>query len=89
MSMVTVGAILLVDLHGTKCNYQTGSATYLPIDVLRGELLLEMKQESPPFNHALGRDASICLFCDEDDVAPLNKEEYLLLEAIQRPCDRL
>lgn len=90
--------ILLNDLQGTKFDgiaksavkrLLTGSTPHSPVNVLRGELLLGMKQESPHFNYMLKRDSSICLYCDGIDVAPLSGEEFSLLEAIEQPCDRL
>ncbi len=57
-------------------------------NVIRGELLLKY-EESPPFNYMLNRDPYICLLCDDFAIAPLNREEFSLLEAIPMACDRL
>ena len=92
----TVGAILLKDVQGTKCDGGAksaikkfiGSATQSPTNVLCGELLLGHANDDY-YNYVLSRDSNILMFCDINDIAPLNHEEFLLLEAIKRPCDRL
>ena len=90
-----VGAILLKDVQGAKCDIGAksaikkliGSATQSPVDVLCGELLLE--NDGDYYNYVLSRDSNILMFCDGNDTAPLNPEEFLLLEAIKKPCDRI
>ncbi len=94
-----VGAILLNDLQGAKlktglkwAKLKTGLKWLLsgnaPANVIRGELLFKY-EESPPFNYMLNRDHTICLSCDDTDIAPLNREGFLLLEAIDLASDRL
>ena len=95
----TVGAILLKDVHGTKFNIGTklkavikkfiGSTRQSPVDVLCGELLLENATDDK-YNYMLSRDSRVLMFCDTNyDTAPLNREEFLLLEAIKKPSERL
>ena len=96
----TVGAILLKDVHGTKFDIGTklkavikkfiGSTTQSPVDVLCGELLLEFNATDDKYNYMLSRDSRVLMFCDTNyDTAPLNREEFLLLEAIKKPSERL
>jgi hypothetical protein len=98
MASETVGYLLLNDSKGTKFDGMAksalkkiipGSTPHSSVNVLRGELLLGMKLESYQFNYMLHNNSSICLFCDETNMAPLNSEEFLLLEAIKQPGDRL
>jgi hypothetical protein len=97
MTSEIVGYLLLKDLKGTIDSVAKsaikkiipGFTPYSSVNVLRGELLLGMKDESHRFNYMLLNDSSICLFCDETDVAPLNSEEFLLLEATKKPVHRL
>lgn len=98
IAMASFGAILLNDLQGAKLDdgtisairkFVTGTPPYTPTNVLRGELLSEIKKELPFFNYVLYRDPNICLQCNENDVTSLTREEFLLLEAIMRPLDRL
>ena len=66
------------------------------VQVLRGELftLIPRKEvqprndEKPAHNYRLKKDPSVTLYCGEDDLAPLNKDDLELLEAIQKPYDR-
>lgn len=99
MDSETIGAILLNDVDGTKYDgraksvlkklFTSGSAPHSSVHVIRGELIFRTDFEDSPLNYELSRDSSICLFADGNDVAPLNREEFHLLEAIQRPFDRL
>ena len=89
--MEVVGAILLKDVQGTKSTVKKliiGGATLSPMNVLCGELLLGHANDDC-FNYMLSRDSNVLLFCDRVDVAPLNRMEFLLLEAIKKPSDRL
>ena len=93
--MEVVGAILLKDVQGTKFGRAKsaihkfiGSATQPPVNVLCGELLLGHGNHDY-FNYMLSRDKNVLLFCDGNDIAPLNHMEFLLLDAIKRPSDRL
>ena len=92
------GAILLKDVQGTKVDgvakstikkLFTGSATQSPANVLCGELLLRHTISDDYYNYVLSRDSSVLMLCDDNDIAPLNHEEFLLLEAIKRPYDRI
>ena len=93
----TVEAILLKDVQGTKVDRVarsaimkliTGSATQSPVNVMCGELLLRHTNDDY-YNYVLSRDSSVLMFCDDNDIAPLNREEFLLLEAIKRPYNRI
>ena len=94
--MEVVGAILLKDVQGTKLDGGAksaikkliGGATQSPMNVLCGELLLGHANHDY-FNYMSSRDSNILLFCDGNDIAPLNHMEFLLLEAIKKPSDRL
>ncbi len=91
------GVILINDVQGCKFDgkvvskvkkFLSGSASPSTVHVLRGELLVEVP-DSDDFNYKLYRDQSIYLFCTEVDVAPLNYEEFLILEPIKEPGDKL
>ena len=90
--MDAVGCILLRDSPADKFDgglkMRIFGGVPLHVNVLRGELLLGV-EGSDLYNYALSSEESTCLFCDENDVAPLNNEEFLLLEAIKHPSDRL
>ena len=92
--MSSVKAILVSDVTGTKYNksllkrFIPGSTQKSPVNVLRGELVSE-KPDNPPFNYVLSRDPNVYLFCNENEVAPLSSEDFLLLEAISEPYDRI
>ena len=91
-----VGAILLKDVQGAKCDIGAksaikkfiGSATQSPVNVLCGELLL-VHANHDHYNYVLSRDSNVFMFCNDNNIAPLNHEEFLLLEAIKRPYDRI
>lgn len=96
--MAYVGAILLIDSEGTNLDdgamvaalqkLISSPPSHKSTNVLRGELLA-MKQGSLYFNYSLSRDPSICLYCPEKDVFPLTRDEFLLLEAVKTPIERL
>ena len=91
--------ILLKDTQGEKAArkimsaFGSGSKT---VQVLRGELftLIPRREvqprndEKPAHNYRLKKDSSVTLYCGEDDLAPLNKDDLELLEAIQKPFNR-
>ena len=56
---------------------------------MRGELVSEIKPDNPPFNYVLIRDPNVSLFCTENEVASLSSKDFLLLEAVSEPCDRI
>ena len=86
-------AILVHDVTGTK--YNKSLKRFIPgsqhssVNVLRGELVSEIKPDNPPFNYVLSRDPNVYLFCTENEVAPLSSQDFLLLEAISEPYDRI
>ena len=87
--MDVVGTILLKDVQRTKPSQDfIGSATQSPVNVSCGELLMGHGNHDY-FNYMLSRDNNVLLFCNSDDIAPLNHMEFLLLEAIKMPTDRL
>jgi hypothetical protein len=62
--------------------------------VLRGELLspIPREKEARPDvvqpNYSVEREPAITLFAVEDDISPLNIDDYYLLKAIESPSDR-
>ena len=62
--------------------------------VLRGELLRPIPREREPRadvvqpNYSVERDPAITLFAVEDDISPLNIDDYHLLKPIESPSDR-
>ena len=82
-------AILVLDVTGTKYKKRFISGS-TQLNVLRGELVSEIKPDNnPPFNYVLSRDPNVYLFCTENEVAPLSSKDFLLLEAVSQPCDRI
>ena len=65
------------------------------VNALKGELLIAIPHDkivgrsdgTKPHNYRLVKDETISLYA-EDDVAPLNDHEFLILEAIKSPLDR-
>ena len=93
MASSTYGVIVIQDVQGFKVKsalkkFISGGPPHSTVNVLRGELLTELKEKNDHFNYQLHRDPNILLFCTADDVAPLNYEEFLLLESIKKPVDR-
>ncbi len=86
--------ILLKDVQGIKKN--TGAlkkllhrgAPHQNINILRGELIVA-KQDDPSYNYQLWSDPNVLFYSEEDNVAPLSQNEFLLLEGIKKPLDRL
>ena len=62
--------------------------------VLRGELLNPIPREKDPRsdvvqpNYSVEKDPAITLFVVDDDISPLNIDDYYLLKAIDTPSDR-
>ncbi len=65
-----------------------GGTPYQNINILCGELMIA-KQDDPSFNYQLWGDPNALFYSMEDNVAPLTQNEFLLLEGIQKPSDRL
>lgn len=95
-----MSAILLRDVSGTTCDsgaistiknfFFSRSPTQSSVPVLRGELLIGPGVlENAPNSYMLNTDSKVHLFCDKNDVAPLNGDEFSLLEAIRNPSGRL
>ncbi len=90
--------LLLRDEPGEKPFFQIGGLVKRTsaVNVLRGELLVPIPRDdiSPrnngekPHNYRVKSDATITLYCGEQDVAPLDNYESLLLEALSRPLAR-
>ena len=86
--------ILLKDVQGIKKN--TGAlkkllhrgAPHQNINILRGELIVA-KQDDPNFNYQLWSDPNALFYAMEDNVAPLSQNEFLLLDGIRKPINRL
>ena len=61
--------------------------------VLRGELLRSFPCEKEPQQdtvqcYSVERDPAITLFAEDNDISPLNIDDYYLLKAIDSPSDR-
>ena len=63
--------------------------------VLRGELLqpipprdIQTRSDGSQHNYSLERDPNVTLYAMEDDISPLNVDDYRLLRAIDSPFDR-
>ena len=92
-------AILLAEIEGKKCDggaisavkrfFSERFATYSTTRVVCGELLESCQNDDQPFNYRLCRDPGVLLFCEADNVATLDEEQFHLLEALSRPADRL
>ncbi len=88
------GYILLKDLQGIK--KITGALKKLVhrgtphqnINIPRGELMIA-QQDDPSFNYQLWSDPNVLFYSMEDNLAPLTQNEFLLLEGIRKPSDRL
>ena len=65
-----------------------------PKRVLRGELLRPIPREKEPRsdvvqpNYSVEKDPAITLFVVDNDISPLNIDDYYLLKAIDTPSDR-
>ena len=69
--------------------YFPGSAPPPTVNAINGELLTGCKVKGHPYNYRLHRDPNTYLVCEQDVVAPLSPEGFLLLEAIKNCVDRL
>ena len=90
-------AILLKDSPAEKADAFTGTVKNFPgrkyssVVVVRGELLVPIPENAitprsdgqTPHNYRLKQDPTVTLFCKEDDIAPLGKYEFQLLEGIK------
>jgi hypothetical protein len=60
--------------------------------VLRGELLRPINRDKEPRpdvpNYSVEKEPAITLFAVEDNISPLNIDDYHLLKAIESPTDR-
>ena len=80
---------LLKDLDGEKVSRIFKTPSHKP--VCRGELLLPLSRNKviprrdgkPDHNYQVASDPAVTLFCTEDDVAPLDEQDYNLLAAIR------
>lgn len=89
--------ILLKDSPAEKADTSFAGTvkTYLgkkhsSVVVVRGELLVPIpeneitpRSDRQTPNYRLKRDPTVTLFCKEDDIAPLGKRDFLLLEGIK------
>ena len=77
-------------MEGTKYDGGIESATLQQSsNVINGELLTGCEVKGRPYNYRLHRDPNTYLVCEQDVVAPLSPEGFLLLEAIKTRGDRL
>lgn len=90
-----LGAILLRSTQGSKYDGSVvkkilpWTTSYTPVDVLSGQLVVKCHQAYHTFNYQLHSNSNVYMICDEHSVAPLSTDEFLLLEAIKSPEDRL
>ena len=95
MESSTVGYILLKDSRGTSKSivkkYLPGANPYTEVIVLRGELVTVKQSSSSESkcNYQLRRDPSVYVYSAIEDIAPLNQQEFLLMEGIEKPADRM
>ncbi len=88
--------IVIKDMEGFKANGAvmstvakfTGRDQYSTLRVLRGELFEYHAVSDLNFNYRLVHDHSVFICVKEEDLAPLSKEEFLILDAISKPSDR-
>ncbi len=83
------GYILLKDVQWIKRALKKLMHGETPnFNILRGELMID-KQNDLSFNYQLWSDPNVLFYSMEDNVAPLTQNEFLLLEGIRKPSDRL
>ena len=95
-SNTAAGGILLKDEEGFKFRnvhrHLVRSMDISPestVTVQRGELVKYYDHSKKKYNYTSQSDQSVFLKCDdEEDVAPLHLEEFMLLEAFDNPADR-
>ena len=79
----------ITSFTGTVKNFLSRKSS--SVVVVRGELLVPIPENEvtprsdgqTPHNYRLKQDPTVTLFCKEDDIAPLGKYEFLLLEGIK------
>ena len=90
--------IVLFDTAGRKYDgavksaikkYFPGVTPHSQTNVLAGELVTDYWQADQRFNYRVYNDPNILLYCEDDNVSPLGEEDFLLLEAVSRPADRI
>ncbi len=94
--MASYQHIVIIDVEGFKANGAikstiakfTGRDQYSTVRVLRGELVEPHAVNDLNFNFHLVHDHSVLMCVKEEDLAPLGKEEFLLLDPISKPADR-
>ena len=88
------GYILLKDSRGLSKSALKKLISAVPYSekyILRGELVT-IKQSSSSESkqyYPLHRDPNVYVDCVAEDVAPLNHQEFLLMEGIEKPADRM
>ena len=91
--MEAVGYILLKDSQGCSKALKKILVTvpYSEVHVLRGELVIVNQSSSSESKHyyQLYRDPNVYVDCTIEDIAPLNQQEFLLMEGIEKPADRV
>ncbi len=99
LSAAMDGALLLVDKPGEKPSvFQMGGLVKRTstVNILKGELLVSIFGDDitprndgrKPNNYRVKSDATITLYCDVQEVAPLDNYNSLLLEAVSHPSVR-
>ena len=85
------GYLLTKDLPAERVPVRYGEKK--SVYAMRGELLvaiprLRSTDKRKPHNFQLVKDMNVTLRAEEDEVAPLNRKDYLLLEAIKSASSR-
>ena len=89
--MEAAGYILLRDSWGlTKSALKKiiPAVPYSEVNILRGELITVKQSSSSETKYQLHRDPNVYVKCINEDIAPLNQQEFLLMEGIEKPADR-
>ena len=82
-----MGHILLQDTQGNNKSVKKLIGRY-SVNVPRGELLLSLP-DNPKHTYRLDRDPTVVLTVSDEHVAPLNRKEFLLMQGIGQPAERI
>ena len=90
--MEAAGYILLRDSRGlakSALKKLISAVPYSEVFILRGELVTIKQSSSSETKYQLHRDPNVYVNCTIEDIAPLNQQEFLLMEGIEKPADRV
>ena len=90
--MEAAGYILLKDSWGlskSTLKKLIPAVPYSEVIILRGELITVKQNSSSETKYQLHRDPNVYVKCINEDIAPLNKQDFLLMEGIEKPADRM